>query len=160
MKWTGMHRRVVSLEMIGYRPGEIAKMMELSESYVSVILNDPRAVVERNTIGKSVSERVTDVHLQLRLHAPEALKALVDTISSEDEKVKQRGAIALLDRAGYSKYQGDHVPKQVLSDAAAETILETMRELERANIPEASYRVIEADARVLESGEEDDADDT
>lgn len=156
-KWTGVHRRIVALEMAGYKPGEIAQITGYSPNHISIILNDPRAIHDRNTIGKQVASQITDIHLKLRLHADQALETLVDSLNSEDEKVAQKGALAILDRAGYSKYQGEHIPKSVLPEGAAERILEAVAEI-RALSPDQTYEVVEGDYKMLSAGEDESLD--
>ena len=144
INWTPFHRHVVSLEMAGFTPSQIADLTEYSLSRISVILNDPRAQIDRDSIGKQVAEKMTDVHLKFKMHANEALEELVDELrGSEDERIRQKSALAILDRAGYSKYQGEHIPRPEIGEEAAARLIAAVADIKGIKGPEYELMPVE-----------------
>lgn len=142
-KWTSRHRYVVMLELCGLKNNEIAAATGYSESRISIILSDPRAEVDRTELAGGVADKVTDVGLKLQLHAHEALDELVDLMrDAPDDRVRQTSAIAILDRAGYSKYQGVQKDSVELGEEAAARLERSIATIEEA-YPEADYEVVE-----------------
>jgi hypothetical protein len=129
-KWTAFHRYIVALEAAGSRPGEIAKATGLSAARVSVILNDQRAEIIREEIGEKIVDSITDVTMRLRLLSNEAVDELADELRHcEDVRVRQKAATEILDRAGYSRYQGEILPSQDFGEEAAERIEKAVGEI-------------------------------
>lgn len=107
-KWTPRHRIVVALHLGGDKNREIAEKLGLSEGRVSIILNDPRAVHEIERMSRQVADRTVDTHLRLRLYANEALDEIVEELrTSRSEKIRQKAAFGLLDRAGFTPIKGE-----------------------------------------------------
>jgi len=142
-KWTGSHRRIVALEQAGYKPGEIAKLVGDTPSHVSIILNDPRADLERQMFGERVIQGVTDIRVKLALYSGEALEEIVDEMRNEPKaEIRQRAAFGILDRAGFgpktsdAPVRGDSVPTEVLG-----RMQEVMEEMRNARV--ADYTLVE-----------------
>jgi transposase len=147
IKWTARHSFMVALEMAGLTPSQIAAKLGCNMARVSVILNDPRAEHERSKHARRIADNVTEVSMSLKLHAREALSELVEELREcEDVRIRQKSAIAILDRAGYSKYQGEHVPQQQLGAEAADRIEKAVGQIKAAS-PDVDYQ--EADFEVL-----------
>jgi len=140
IKWNGSHRRVVALEAAGYRPGEIAEITGLTPSRVSIILNDPRADLDRKQFARKVVDRVQDVQLQIALHAEEALEEIVDEMrTSTNEQIRQKASLAILDRAGYTPIRKElkveaQVPQELIG-----AMQEVLSEIEAI---EADYEIV------------------
>lgn len=145
MKWNASHRRVVALEAAGYRPGEIAEITGLTPSRVSIILNDPRADLDRKSFAKKVVDRVQDVQLQISLHAEEALEEIVDEMrSSPNEKIRQTAALSILDRAGYTPIRKELKVEATVPQELVGAMQEVLTEIEAI---EADYTVVPLDSR-------------
>lgn len=127
-KWSPRHRLIVALHLGGDRNKEIAEKLNVSESHVSIVLNDPRAVHEIQRMSEAVADRTLDTALRLKLYANEALDEIVEELrSSRNEKVRQSAAFGILDRAGFTPAKGAEVdpapllPKQVVERMEAAT---------------------------------------
>lgn len=128
-KWSPRHRIVVALHLAGDKNKEIAEKLDLSESRVSIILNDPRAVHEVQRMSAQVADRTLDTHLRLKLYANEALDEIVEELrSSRSEKIRQKAAFGVLDRAGFTPIKTDgegqqapELPQEVVDRMEAAT---------------------------------------
>lgn len=146
-KWLASHRRIVALEIAGWRPGEIATLVEFSPTYVSVILNDPRADLDRKQFAEKVVDAVGDVQLKIALHAEEALDEILDEMRiCEDVKVRQKAAFGILDRAGYTPVRKEiiahtTIPPEMLS--GMQSVMDEMK-----GIQEIDYTIVEEAAEV------------
>lgn len=106
-KWSPRHRLIVALHLGGDRNNEIAVKLSVSQTHVSVVLNDPRATHEIARLSGLMADRVVDTGLRLKLYANEALDEVVEEMrSSRNEKVRQNAAFGILDRAGYTPVKG------------------------------------------------------
>lgn len=120
--WSPRHRLVVALHLGGDRNWEIAEKLRLSENYVSIILNDPRAVYEIERMSERVADRTVDTSLRLKLYANEALDEIIEELrTSKSEKIRQSAAFGILDRAGYTpaKRDPDEAPPQLPAEVVA-----------------------------------------
>jgi hypothetical protein len=143
------------LECAGLAPGQIAELVEMDISRVSVILNDERADVDRQSILSQLAEQAADVHVSFKLLAKEALQELTDEMrNAEDARVRQKAALAILDRGGYSKYQGEHVPRPEVGDLAADRLIKAVQELKASPAPDYAQiepkKIQEADYEIVE----------
>jgi transposase len=141
-KWNPRHRLIVALHLAGDKNKEIAKKLKLSQSHISLILSDPRAVYEIENLAQSVADRTVDTALRLKLYANEALDEIVEELrTSRNEKVRQTAAFGLLDRAGYTpvRENSEEAPPTLPEDVVAR-MEETTRELVEY---EGSYREVE-----------------
>ena len=100
--WGPRHRLAIALHAGGDKNTEIAEKLEWSLQYVSVILNDPRAMYELERLSQGIADRVVDTQLRIKLYANEALDEIIQELrTSRNEKVRQTAAFGILDRAGY-----------------------------------------------------------
>lgn len=160
IKWTGTHRQAVLFEMVGGMSREqIGKALNRSKVWVSQTLGDPRAQVDRDEIMLTLARTAPDVHAGLKLAAKAAFDELLDELEDADVKVRHKSAVEILDRGGYSRYQGSHVPAPQLSEQVAGLIVATMGEL--ARLPRQPMYSIPApvEASTEQSGFEDSAAD-
>ncbi len=161
MRWTQRHRLVVALWLAGARNKQIADVMGYDSDYVSVILNDKRAMVEIEAMGSSMAERMTDVHTRLKVLANEALSEITDEMrdTSAPVAVRQRAAFGILDRAGYTAVQKHiNVEAQIPADIAdrVEKVLDVIQG------PEADkydYEVLEGQWEDVGEDEEEAEDE-
>lgn len=144
-KWTAKHRMMARLSAVGYKNREIAKMLDLSESHVSVILSDPRAQIDIADAVENVSDNIIDLHTRMKAHAVEALDEIVDEVRhSKDEKVRQRAAFGILDRAGYTPIQKHMEVKPELPPNVADRVETAIREVSD-EVHDAEYEYIHED---------------
>lgn len=154
-EWTTAHRHIVSLELAGFTPSEICAATGYSASRVSVILHDPRAQVDRDELSKAVLDKVSDVHVRFKMAANEAFDELLDELRhSADERVRQKSALAILDRGGYSKYQGEHVPRPPITEDVADRLIAAAAEISTARGPD--YQLMPAEVIPSDSDDSDD----
>lgn len=112
-KWSPRHRLVVALHLGGDKNNEIAEKLGMSESRVSIILNDPRSVHEIERMASTVADRTLDTALRLKLYANEALDEIVEEMrTARSEKVRQTAAFGILDRAGFTPVKPDERSQQ------------------------------------------------
>lgn len=107
-KWSPRHRLIVALHLGGDKNKEIAEKLDVSESHVSIVLNDPRAVHEIERMSQTIADRTLDTALRLKLYANEALDEIVEEMRmARSEKVRQTAAFGILDRAGFTPVKSD-----------------------------------------------------
>lgn len=149
--WLPRHSLVCQMHAAGLKNNEIAAATGYTESKVSTILNDPRAQEVIQAALQTMSKNIMDLHTRLKVHAVEALDEIVDELrSSENEKVRQKAAFGLLDRAGYTPVKkqivmGGQIPKDL-----AERV---ERNLDKQDSIDAEYSMLETEV------EEEEPDD-
>jgi hypothetical protein len=141
-KFRARHRLVVAMHLAGFKNNEIAERLRFTKERVSQILSDPRAKLEIERLAPEVARNVADVHLKMQLVAPEMLDILIDQArTSVDEKVVQKAAFGLLDRAGYTPVHKVSISKAPNLDPRVEgRLLDALRESETL---EADYEIYE-----------------
>lgn len=96
------HLHAILLRAGGMQQGQIAKMLNWSESWTSVVLNHPDAQYVLTRIVSFAADNVIDMETRIKAHAPEALDTIVEVMrESKDEKVRSTNAFELLKMAGY-----------------------------------------------------------
>lgn len=134
-KWTGWHRRVVILEQAGMKPGELAEFLEVSASTISIVLNDPRADLDRKKFAEKAVEAAGDIQSKLSLHANEALDEIVDEMRNcEDVKVRQKASFGILDRAGFTPVRKQIVAKADLPPDVLKRMESVMDDIEATDV--------------------------
>ncbi len=130
-KWNPRHRLIVALHLAGDKNKEISQKLKVSESHVSLILSDPRAVYEIEHLAQSVADRTVDTALRIKLYANEALDEIVEELrTSRNEKVRQTAAFGLLDRAGYTPVrENTEEAAPTLPEDVVQRMEETTKEL-------------------------------
>lgn len=131
-KWSPRHRIVVALHLGGDKNKEIAEKLGLSESRVSIILNDPRAAHEIMRMSAMVADRTVDTALRIKLYANEALDEIVEELrTSRSEKIRQNAAFGLLDRAGFTppKINGEEKPPMSLPEEVVDRMENATNEI-------------------------------
>jgi predicted transcriptional regulator len=108
----------------------IASALGITETWVSVILNDPRAAPIRDLALRDVADNISDVQGIIAAAAPEAARLVIQQIRNPMEKseIRQRAAFGLLDRAGYSKVERRQVSGMEISPELAERMEQTLSE--------------------------------
>lgn len=142
--WSSTHRYIVLLEIAGKKPGEIAQIVDMDISRVSVILNDPRAELDRISFSQKAVDTLIDVQSKLQIYAHEALEEVVDEMRhSQKEVIRQRASFGILDRAGYTPIRKEVVAAQELPSEVADRMREVADELKEYTRP--TYEYVEAE---------------
>ncbi len=125
------HLHAIALAASGMKNNAIAALLDMSESRVSVILNDPRSRQIRAQLSSDfVSKLMTDTREVIQGHALEAVHTVVDLMrNAESERVRQTSAFDILDRAGFKPVERSITAKVELPDGAAQTFREAVSEL-------------------------------
>lgn len=140
------------MEAAGFSSSEIAEILGMTAARVSVILNDPRADMDRKEFASGVIERMQDVQLKIALHADEALDEILDEMRNvEDPRVRQKAAFGILDRAGYTPVQKSIQAKAELPTEMLHRMSGVLSEMQAID---AEYQIVEAEE--IEEEEEDD----
>lgn len=130
VKWTPRHDIVVALYLGGLKNWEIAAQVGFSEGKVSAILNDPRAAIVKDRLGSQAFEQSVEVQDRIFGYAHEALDEVVEQMRmSNDERVRQKAAFSILDRAGYSKIERRAAATAPVSDDVARRMLKALDEI-------------------------------
>lgn len=96
------HLHAILLRAGGMSQAQIAKMLDWSESWTSVVLNHPDAQYVLTRLVSYAADNVIDMEARIKAHAPEALDTVVEVMrSSNDEKLRSQNAFELLKMAGY-----------------------------------------------------------
>lgn len=157
--WSPRHALVCRLIGAGLTNKEVALATGFSEVRVSELKNDPRAKRFILEASKRVADNILDLNSKLKHHAYEALEEIVDQLrESRDEKVRQKAAFGILDRAGYTplqRHQITEAPKipSELADTVREAHME-MKEIVRTvkfSVPASQGRDLNAIDEPLDS---------
>lgn len=143
LHWGPQHRLIVQLQVMGFKGSEIADMLDLTPTRVSTILNDDRAVIEREKAMDSLASNMTDLNQKIKIYAVEALDEVVDEMRhSKDEKVRQRASFGILDRAGYTPVQKHQKIEPEVPADMADKMLTAMAEVKNSTI-DVEYEIVE-----------------
>jgi hypothetical protein len=98
------HLRIIALKVAGWNNFDIAGMLNLSESYISKIINHPMLQEYKQEMAEEVA-RVTllDARTVIQGHTMEAALKLVEHMQSETETISFRASESILDRGGIPK---------------------------------------------------------
>ena len=104
--WGPRHELAARMHGAGLRNYDIAAALGVSEGWVSVTICDRRAKAIVRDAADKIADNIEDLHTQLKHHATEALREIVDQMRSAPKtETRQRAALAILDRAGYTPVQ-------------------------------------------------------
>lgn len=138
------HELICKLHACGLRNKEIAQALGLTESRISIILNDPRAAEYIRDMVEEVADRYLDMHASFKAIAPQMFKIVTDIASDPEAPagVRSRNAFELLDRAGYGAVEKhEHAIAMQLSDKQVEQLANARKELPNDSF---SYEVEDA----------------
>jgi len=129
------HMHVIALAASGMKNNAISAVLDMSESRVSVILNDPRSRAIRAELSSDfVGKLMTDTREVIQGHALEAVYAVVDLMrNGVSEQVRQRSAFDILDRAGFKPVERSVSAKVNLPDGAVDAIVQALNESKEAD---------------------------
>lgn len=132
---SGKHLRVINLHMAGMKGRAIAKEMDMTEAWVSTVLNDPLTQSE-------IRQRFVDVDNELFAKATQVID---DSMDSEDPAIKLRSAeMVWRSRGRFEK----HEPTRT----TAEDVVQRMLEMAAQN-GDASVTISASTGRDSDRGE-------
>ena len=138
------HLVILQAHAAGLKNVDICKVLHMSESRVSTIINDPRAPRYIEQFCSNTADGMRDVFERIRLYSNEALTLVMDQLrdEGEDPNLRQRAAFSILDRAGYSKIEKKLVAHATVSEKAADALAGALLEAKRiGEAMEADYTV-------------------
>jgi len=142
------HKYVVALSALGMRGFEIAELIGMSESRVSVLLRDPRLeALKRDLTGEAIRELSRDAGSIIKSHVAEAAETMASLMrGAESENVRRLASADLLDRAGHKpKETVQHQVVHIDADAT-EALKEALAE---ARKPEEELEFIQDSSGVF-----------
>ena len=98
------HKSIARLMVAeGCRPGELARRFRLTPSQISVIINSPLFIMERERLESLAEIEVVDMRTELELRQPLALEAIDRGLHQDDADKAASIGFGILDRTGYGK---------------------------------------------------------
>lgn len=85
------------------RPGDLAKIFGLSPTQVSIIINSPLYIAERERLEALAEYEAIDVRTELQMRQGRAIGVLDEALDCGDIKIMKDVALEILDRTGYGK---------------------------------------------------------
>jgi predicted transcriptional regulator len=130
-KLNSRHKQIIAMSAAGVRNKDIADLLGMSQSRVSVILNDPRSrVLERQLASDVVSQIATDVSERIQGAAGEAFDVVKNLMDNADsERVRQTSAFDILDRAGFKPKETTANLNLNVDGDQLETLVEVLKEV-------------------------------
>lgn len=89
----------------GARPGELAKIFNMSPSQITVIISSPLFIQELNRLESLAEVEVVDVRTELNLRQGLAIQAIDKALLQEDVNKAASTGFEILDRTGYGKIE-------------------------------------------------------
>lgn len=132
--WGPRHEIVARLHGVGLSNKEISRITGLSEPRVSVIINDSRATPAIKDTLDAHKEQIENLHGRIKSLGPAALDKIEEQMrTSEDEKIAQRAAFGILDRAGYTPVQKQIILGASIPEDALSSMLDALRASDEAD---------------------------
>lgn len=101
-KFTPQHINICVFRSIGLKGAEIARMMEMDQSRISVILGHPYGVKLVRALVPRQAVKVLDIRTKMELYADDLLERLHDKGMNEEDTSKLTAVtFGLLDRSGF-----------------------------------------------------------
>lgn len=155
--WKPIHRMVVALAVAGYTGNEIAAELKKTPAWVSKILGDPRAELDKAGALSKMADGITNVAKRIEGYQNEALTAAVDVLrETMKPDIQLRAAFGILDRGGNSPVQKSvavvaTVPATPELLANIETTIAQRSQRERKfDVREADYEFVEDEPTLQE----------
>lgn len=102
-KFSPIHINICTLRAAGFKGAEIAKILDLDASRVSIILRHPYGIKLVGALVPKNSFRVLDIRTRIDEYAGELLDRIYGKAMTEDDTSKVASVtFGLLDRAGYA----------------------------------------------------------
>ena len=100
-----IHHEILRLLLIGMKPIEVAKTLNISPVTVSYTANSPIAKRRLDVMRGARDADALDVSQQIKNLCPAAVRVLEDSLSSDLEANRLKASLAILDRAGHAPVQ-------------------------------------------------------
>lgn len=138
------HLQIIMLKATGLKNKVIAKMLDIKEPNVSVVVNHPDSQLILAKMLASASQNVTDVQAKLEAAAPAITERLVGiALNSKSEAIAAKVGFGLIDRAGYgAKQKVEAEVKHSFSVPADHAALLSDAIREASNIQDAEYVIV------------------
>lgn len=103
VKMSDRHHRIMRLHLLGYSGREIAVMLGMSESRVSIVLNSNLGRCQAAIMRAEADTSAIETARRIREVAPKALQVIEDILADDSvpSSVRLRAAQDALDRAGH-----------------------------------------------------------
>lgn len=102
-KMNDRHHRIMRLHLLGYSGREIASMLGLSESRVSIVINSNLGRCQSAIMKSEADTSAIETARRIREVAPKALQVIEDILADDSvpSSVRLKAAQDALDRAGH-----------------------------------------------------------
>jgi predicted transcriptional regulator len=155
-KWTARHALVCDLHLTGKNNNEIAELLDLTPSRISILLSDTRSHVYIQEQRQKIAASATDIIDRLHAMADDALEAIdddlnigeVELVKPANRAIRQKAAFGVLASLGYGP-----VSKNITATVDLPKDL-----LERSNETLNDMREIQANYRFVAPEEKGDSD--
>ena len=146
------HHRALELALDGVGTAEIGEQLGFSKSTVSRILTSPAAQSElarRRAERAQRQDEAAFIHsanarIELDSAAGKAAQTQVGLLNSEDERIKQKAAMDILDRTGHARVEvRENLGASIVLDASA---LKRLLEANRACFPDEPIIIVQEDS--------------
>lgn len=135
------HHRILELYLQGFKPGEIARELGVTREGITWVVSSPcfqhelaRRRKDRETVhDQMVASTVGAARAKIEGAAEAAADGLIDTLSSQDERVRLMGIKEILDRAGASTASKTPVSVQILSPERVQLLIQSINESKGAS---------------------------
>lgn len=136
------HLMAINMRAAGLQQGVIAKAMNWTESWTSIVLNHPDAQYILTKLVSYAADEVLDISTRIKAHAGEALDTVVEVMrTTTDKRLASANAFELLRMAGYSAVEKKEIKTEVSMPAQSVGLLATAM-AESRRIQAGSYRVV------------------
>ena len=124
------HMQAIIMRASGLQQGTIAKLLNWTDSWTSVVLNHPDAQYILTKMVSYAADEVLDLQTRIKAHAGEALDKVVEVMrTTQDNRLASANAFELLRMAGYSAVEKKEIKAEISMPAAHVDLLgEAIRE--------------------------------
>jgi len=104
--------------LAGQTQRQIAQDLRLSETWVSIVVNDPLFKQEYQKLLDEVRAKVIDTSAEVKeiinAAAPEAAKRLTELVDSDDPKIKLKASEAVIDYSDFGRERNVEAHKPLI----------------------------------------------
>lgn len=141
------HLQILMLKATGLKNRVIARLLNIQEGNVSIVVNHPDSQLILAKMLASASKQVIDVEAKIQAAAPAITERLIGiAVNSKSEQVAAKVGFGLLDRAGYGakqKIEAEHKHSLNVSPEHAHLLSAAIKEA--TEIEDADYVIVDRD---------------